>query len=66
MIIGGHTMTRTQQLTIDSAQAQVMSSQVDWLLKFVGDQLRAKKTIRDTDVRHATCAALVKLGACRA
>ena len=62
MIVGGHTMTRTQQLTMDSAQAQVMSSQVDWLLKFVGDQLRAKKTIRDTDVRYACCAGLVKLG----
>jgi hypothetical protein len=62
MMIGGHKMTQGQQLTIDSAQAQVMSSQIDTFLRHIDHTLRAKKVIRDSDVRHATCAALVKLG----
>jgi hypothetical protein len=65
MIIGGHKLTQTQQMSVDSASAKVMTSQVDWFFKFVGAALRAKQVVRDTDVRHACCAGLVKLGAVR-
>jgi hypothetical protein len=62
MIAAHHKLTERQQLTVATAQAKLMTSQVDWFLKFVSDTLRAKQVIRDTDVRHACCAGLVKLG----
>jgi hypothetical protein len=65
MMIGRHKLTERQRMTVDSAQAQVMTSQIDPFLKHIFHTLSTKQTIRDSDVRHATCAALVKLGATR-
>jgi hypothetical protein len=62
MMIGRHKLTERQRMTVESAQAQVLYSQIDPFLRHIDHALRTKPVIGDIDVRHATCAALVKLG----
>ena len=59
-------LTERQRLILQRAAADVPPAQIDAFDKFVADVLRSKREISDSDVRHATCSALLRHGARRA
>jgi hypothetical protein len=65
MILGPHRLTTNQTLVVEQAASQLMCSRLDAFYKYLGDTLRAKQRIGDTDLWHATRAALHKFGATR-
>jgi hypothetical protein len=55
-------LTERQQLILRRAAADVSPARIEVFDKFVADVLRPMREVRDSDVAHAVCAALVKYG----
>jgi hypothetical protein len=55
-------LTARQRAMVDSAADEVATDRVEKFQKYVSDVLRAFREIRDSSVRHACCAALLRYG----
>jgi hypothetical protein len=62
MAIEGLDLTAKQRIMIDDAADRVFTSQLEPFYKYIDDILRAYREIRDSDVRHACHAALLRYG----
>lgn len=58
-------LTARQRVMIDNAADDVPIDRVERFQKYIGDILRGFVEIRDSSVRHAICAALLRYGSRR-
>jgi hypothetical protein len=58
-------LTARQRVMIDNAADDVPIDRVERFQKYVVDVLRGFREIRDSSVRHACCAALLRYGSRR-
>ena len=58
-------LTARQRVIVDNAASRVFTSQLEQFHKYIGDVLRGYREIRDSGVRHACRAALLKYGKSR-
>jgi hypothetical protein len=55
-------LTEPRRMMIDAAAEDVFTSQLEQFHKYIGDILRPFREIRDSTVRHACCAGLLRYG----
>jgi hypothetical protein len=55
-------LTARQRAMVDSAADEVPTDRVEQFLKYTADILRGFREIRDSSVRHACCAGLLRYG----
>jgi hypothetical protein len=58
-------LTARQRAMIDNAADDVPIDRVEQFLKYTADILRGFREIRDSSVRHACCAGLLRYGSRR-